>query len=366
MIKVDQANIQSACSVLDKVLVEKGSNVHYGMVLIEAKASGLQFTATNGAIESSVLVETDCSICLGSLLCVPGKFFSRLIRSLDGKLSIDFNDLSIDIGQEDGSLFSVQGVEGDLFPRISSAPSGEFSEIDSELLLDALHGVVWTADNKGVRLKITEDTLEASAIAGSSRAAIFKAHIQSDVSTEAILPLETTKALIEGLKQADCETVRISTSGSSLGVQAGNVSFSSRLLSQMPDVGRLFGAMSQWKIQAECDRKELIAAIAPVAVYAQNQEKDEDKPVIRLNFKDGELSLKDGRSANLAEKIIPVDFEGEFDIAFDHSLLTSLLKTMKNDDRVVFHLKERSPAFITYPGGGHVAQIALLAPISII
>lgn len=366
MIKVDQASVQSACSVLDKVLVDKGSSVYYSMILVEAKASGLQFTATNGAIESSVRLETDCSACLGSLLCVPGKFFSRLIKSLDGGLSIDFNDLSIDIGQEDGSLFSVQGVEGDLFPRISSVLNGQCSEIDSELLIDALSGVVWTADNKGVRLKISEDTLEASAIAGSSRAAIFKSHIQSDNPIEAILPVETTKALIEALRQADCDIVKINASGNALEVQAGNVSLSSRLLNQMPNVSMLFGTMSQWKIQAECDRKELIGAIAPVAVYAQSQEKEEDRPVIRLHFKNGELSLKDGRYKNLAEKVIPIDFEGDYAIAFDHVLLTSLLKTMKNDDRIVFHLKEKSPSFVTYPAGGQTSQMALLAPISIV
>lgn len=366
MIKVSQVDVQSACSVLDKVLVEKGSNVHYSMILVEAIVDGLRFTATNGAIESSVLVETDASICLGNLLCVPGRFFSRLIKSLDGDLSIDFNELAIDIGQQDGSLFSVQGVEGDLFPRVSRSTQSEFTEVSSEILLDALSGVVWTADSKGVRLRVTEDTLESSAIAGSSRAAIYKSHLELGSPFEAILPLETTKALIEGLRQADCEIVKVSSSGNTLELQAGNVSFSSRLLSQMPDVARLFSVMGDWKIQAECDRKELIGAIAPVAVYAQSQEKDEDKPVIRLSFRDGELSLRDGRYSNLAEKIIPVDFKGEFDTAFDHSLLTSLLKTMKNDDRVVFYLKERSPAFITYPDGGHVSQVALLAPITIL
>jgi DNA polymerase III sliding clamp (beta) subunit (PCNA family) len=368
MIEIEQADLQAACAVLDKIVVDKGStNVYHGMILLEVDANGIDLTATNGAIASSVRIPSDGSSLAGTSLCVTGKFFSRLVRSLEGKFTLDVEGFSISLKQEDGSSFAVQGSDSDLFPRMPRQSAGyDFSEVSADVLLDALSGVTWTADSKGLRLKITEDTLETSAIAGSSRAAIYKSHLEPATPFEAVLPLDTSKVLIEGLKQADCEIVKIGSSASTLEVVAGNVSFSSRLLSQMPDVSRLFSVMNQWTMQAECDRKDLIAAIAPIAVYAQSQEREEDRPVIRLHFRDGGLSLKDGRYKNLAEKVIPVDFEGDYAIAFDHTLLTSLLKTMKSDDRVVFHLKEKSPAFITYPSGGHTSQMTLLAPITII
>jgi DNA polymerase III sliding clamp (beta) subunit (PCNA family) len=364
MIYVNQSELLRVYLILSRVVLPKSTeNPYYSSVLVESNTERLSFTATNGSVSIQVLL--DCETDGVFRACVLGKFYGDLIKTLEGDLGLEFSDNCLIIHQDEKSSFRVNTLSPDLFPRLPHL-NADGIELCSETLLDALSGVVWTADRQGVKLVVEEGTLEVSSIHGSSRAALYKTTIPESRNLDVILPVETARLLIEVLKQEGSENIFLASSGSTLSVIAGGVCFTSRILNQIPNIPMLFSQMHQWKMQAECDRKLLLSAIAPIAVYAQNQENDADKPVIRLQFRDDELALLDGRYENFAQKTIPIEFQGEIDIALDHSLLTSLLKSMKQDDMVVFHLKEKAPVFISHPEGGLTSQLCLLAPITIL
>jgi len=339
-----QKNISDILGVTNKDTLPILSNI-----LIEAKASGVEFTGTDLEVGIRTFLP-NVSKEIGAIT-VSARKISEIIRELpehEIELTLDDNNnLSINCQKASFTLNGIAKEEFPLFPEFSEAES---LEVNTETFADMIKKTIFAVSKEdsrytlnGVLMITTAETLTMVATDGH-RLAVASTTLDRAGSQDVkvVVPIKALNELSKILSNTEDEQVKIMLEETQIIFKVGSTVVVSRLIEgQFPDYERVIPKEFNHKIAIS--RDELNHVVRRVSLLA-NQKTCSIKFILKHN--ELEVVAKSPDSGE-AKEDIPIEYQGDFlKLGYNFRYLLDVFKCIKSDE-IIFEISQPlNPAVI--------------------
>jgi len=324
----------------------------FGSVLLQASGGRLELAATD--MEISVRSSFDVDVESDGSAAVPGRLLSDIVRllpasSVEIAYRAEENTLLVQSGS---AAYSIRTYAVEDFPRLPDVGAVSLSTLAAAPFFDAVTSVGRAAGRDESRPVLTGIFVRLSAgnlvmvATDSYRLSARETEIAgSAAELEAIVParaLDELKRIAGGAEEIQLGTL---DNHVVFGVN-GTWLTSRRIDGQFPDHTKLIPDASEFTVQLELPRAELLEVVRRMAVMAHRASP------LRLRLEEGELTVSaQTQDVGEARETLPVSFAGDpFEIGFNADYLRDGIESVEADEVVLKLINPLRPGLVQGTG----------------
>lgn len=334
-----QENLNEGLSIVGRAVATRTTLPITNNVLIGTDEGRLKLSATN--LEIAITAWIGAKVEEEGVTTVPARLLSEFVGSLpneqiDLNVPTNSNNMNLKCARFEAR---ITGIAAEEFPPIPTVTEGTATEMDPELLQNAIQKVVFAAATEdsrpvltGVQMELKGDSLILAAADGF-RLAVHEASLGADVpeETSVIIPARTLSELSRLIgDQEEPVSVMVNPAKSQVLFKLKNVEIVSQLIQgTFPNYGQLIP--KEFVTKATVDIAEFARATKAASIFARD-----GSGIVRVQMAAGEgdsvgeLSVE-ARSEEVGNDMGKIDATVEGDdakIAFNSKYLTDVLNVL--------------------------------------
>lgn len=341
--------LNKALQTVQRAISSKPSTPIFSGVHIIAKNNSLEIQAMdmNMAISSKI----EAMIVEEGSIVVSARKFSELIRKLDQEsisLSQDQekNLLLVTAGKSEYKLPLMNEEDYPKFPYFVAEKSIYVEEEKINELIKKTIFACSTEDTRplftGILAEVNQENITFVAT-NTHRLAIKGVKQNNDETTSIIIPSKVLGEIAHNLNNEIAELIKISTLGTQIMIQIGNVVIISRLIEgKFPDYHRVIPP--KFSITTEVNIKELSNAVERLALFST----DGEYSVIKVIVEAEEMTvMSSSPEIGTGKEVINCQTHGEsLKVAFNAKYILDILKNLEADTAILQFNTSLSPVCV--------------------
>lgn len=350
---IERSHLVSALQAVTKVVENRNTVPVLANVLLAATDGQLSVRATDLEIDASATVPAQGSL---PITTAPARQFLDVVKRLPSgsevTLDIDGEHLVVKAGRSRSKLSTLPA---DKFPDIREATYTTEFEADLSALLAVVSFAAAENDARemlnGVHIRGDANGAHVVATNGYKLSCIAVGGLPEIPSV--ILPRKLIGVVPQGV-------VKVSVGETRVRIEQGNVTIVSKLIElAYPDYERVIPRQDTLGIRTTTDRKELLASVERVGVFANER----TGKAVRLSFAaDGLTVLATGPDGEARDELVATLQGDEISAAFPSDSLSAMLRVVPGDNVSIAFSDAASPTLFT---GDDAAFRGVLVPMRI-
>ena len=361
---IDSKELKAHLSTVIRAIPARPTHSILSNIYLETTEKELTLIATD--LSLGIRDHIEASVEQTGSITVPAKLFYDIVSRLEGEVSIELEEVTLQIKSKSGK-YKIQGIDPEDYPALPVI-KGELIAIPASALLAGLKGTLFATsadDSKqvlgGVHLKSNSGHLEFAATDGHRLAVIGveteAADLEMTIPAKALQEVERMVSKLD-----DNSEVRLQFNESQIVVEIGYQRLTSRRLEGVyPAYQQLIP--SQFTSQVNINRKNFISALERVAVLAVQKNNiikcfiDSTTQQIKISIEASEVG---GASETIESQITAAE---DLELALNVKYLLEGLKTF-NSTEVLLQINQPTSPVILSPIGG-IKTTYLIMPVQI-
>ncbi len=322
-------NIEKYLPSITKILPVNSQVPVLSNILIEAKSSGLYFSATN--LEIGIIIKIPAKITEEGATTVPGKQFIEALSTFSkDKVSLSLDGAALSL-ESRGSKVKFQTISKEDFPRLYEEKGEKIYEFKKGELNSLFSNINFAVSLDEGRPELTGILISpksgATQFVATDGFRLSKRETENKKILDSEEPLILPSKLVNealSLKESDIISLFVDKTSNQVIFETEDIILVGRIINgQFPNYERVIPTDSKTKIIL--DREELIQKIRLISVFARDTAN-----IVQIKV-DGDKVKLFSRSAGVGESDVVVEGKqtGEgCEIAFNVKFLNDLLKSL--------------------------------------
>jgi DNA polymerase-3 subunit beta len=354
-LSVERDELYRAMQIASSIIPSRQLTDIFSNMLMVADSGELKITATD--LEVSAIISLPADVDESFSFAIPSKKMTQLVRELPNTI-IDMEcdeDYKLTIkpkGGEIDEVYNISGVPADDFPEIPFPTNVSWVSFSADELEDIFAKTVFASSQgkdtfqyvfNGIYFFSSGNTLDVVATDGKRLSFIRKEkEIPNGLEISAIVPIKAIQEMRKVI--SDVSECQLAFDEKQAYFKAENVVIIARLIEgKFPDYEAVIP--SDTAITVKLDRELVLSSLRKASLFT----KEEQFRKTFFSFRRNQLILSSEDELGSAKISIPIEYADEdFDIAFNNSYVSDVLKAVKSESFYIGMNGSKVPALFWF------------------